>query len=558
MVGPFNAGSVRIGFEADVKGLQAGLKQAEVGMVRLGNTVAKTAATTEKAASRVEASVSNSGKALGTFANRIGNAGIRLVGLQLILQQFGSRAGTGKFGKEVRAASDSLTVFVTAVSIAPGPIGIAIGVIGGLATALVSLSGETAESKAAIDAWRMSLENTVDIIQLLVEGQLRGRVGQENLTTALAVARRELQANLTLIISREKREAELQKLLKAGTIAQRDFTIQMISLGVSVAKARTETFKLTAEFTRLFAEVEDQQVVKTLNTSVDSLGQSLNLLEVSTKAGLIEPMQKAAGELKAVEDTLRAMFVAMNNLSRKGLEEFGEGIENNIKQLKEQRAALQGVIQSIKANQALDEAIAGGAALEPILAQRRQRDARLAAEATRDAFADRFSVPFSEAIGQSVFDGIMQGAEAMEIVANIGEGLFANFLSQSITDFQNGMVKAFDAIAGAGGAVLGQALSAAVGIAGFFLSKQGRGDSSSAFAGVQSAIDSSQAVRGVVAGPTSVAIAAVGEDLRRAMEPTRELMGQAVVELRKIVANTSSGPGGGGGGAAFAGSVPTT
>ncbi len=560
MVGPLgiNVGSVRIDFESDVKNLQKGFAQAESALNKVGATAQKTAIKIDQSNKAMQKTFQDSSKQLGTFANRVGNAGIRLVGLQLILQQFGSRAGTGKFGREVRAASDSLTVFVTAVSIAPGPIGIAIGAIGALITVIVSLNSQTAESKAAIDAWRASLEATTDIIQLLVDGNLRQRLGQESLTTALQIARKELQTNLTLIFSREKREAELQKLVKKGTIAQRDFNIQMTSLGISIAFARRETAGLSATFERLFREVTDQQTVNAVSAAVGSLGQALVVTGRSAELGLIEPMMKADTELKAVETTMRSMFVALNNLSRQGLKEFGESIENNITQLKEQRDAILAVISSIKVNQALDEAIAGGAEVDIVLDQRQKQRAREAAQATRDEFETTFSRPFGEAIGQATFDGILQGAEAMEILGNIGENVFANFLNQEITNFQEGMIKAFDAIAGEGGAVLGQALSAAVGIAGFFLSKQGRGDSSAAFAGVQSAIDSSQAVRGVVAGPTSVAIAAVGEDLRRAMEPVRELMAMSLVELRKITTNTSSGPGGGGGGQALAGSVATT
>ena len=149
---------------------------------------------------------------------------------------------------------------------------------------------------------------------------------------------------------------------------------------------------------------------------------------------------------------------------------------------------------------------------------------------------------FGNAIGGAVYNGILEGKKAMEIVADVGKNLFANFIDSSIKQLQTGMTAAFKYAFGEAGSAVGGFVNAALGVAGaIYASRQNESDD--AFDSVQSAIESSQAVRGIVAGPSSVAIASVGENIQRAFEPSRQLLQSMLGVLREI--NAKSGRGGG-------------
>jgi hypothetical protein len=103
-------------------------------------------------------------------------------------------------------------------------------------------------------------------------------------------------------------------------------------------------------------------------------------------------------------------------------------------------------------------------------------------------------------------------------------------MMQWLTDFFKGM---FNSI---GGAVM-NGIMAIVGLVGMLLTGGG-GKSTWSPAGVQSGVSGHEAVRGIVAGETSIPIAKVHESLREAVAPHLSV-------LRQIEANTRGGPGGG-------------
>lgn len=173
-------------------------------------------------------------------------------------------------------------------------------------------------------------------------------------------------------------------------------------------------------------------------------------------------------------------------------------------------------------------------------------------------FAEEVAAPFSSAIGSAVRQGILSGASAMETLANVGENLFTTFLDNSIKSFEKGMTDAFTAIAGVGGEALGGLFSGLVGLAGFFLSDRSRGGlRGQSFADVSGGVTSTQAVRGIVAGPESVSIAAVGENLRRALvgvENRLDALIGVAIQIRDSGSFAATGPPG----SSFAGAVPTS
>ena len=251
--------------------------------------------------------------------------------------------------------------------------------------------------------------------------------------------------------------------------------------------------------------------------------------------GISDPMQRATLEVANAEAAVIKFQAELRELNKIiGDPRVDEALRNRLRLLVE---------------------TGGGTRFSSLLDQLRLARERQAAARRPEEFAASFSEPFADAIGQAMFTGILEGKKAMEIVADAGQTLFRNFLSQSITNFQTGMVAAFGKIAGAGGEVLGNLFTGLIGLAGFFLSKKAAGSQS--FEGVESAIESSQAGRGIVAGPTNVAIAQVGEDLRRALAPLQAVAERQLGELIAIRNNTG-GAGPGTGAAPFAGTVATS
>lgn len=141
-------------------------------------------------------------------------------------------------------------------------------------------------------------------------------------------------------------------------------------------------------------------------------------------------------------------------------------------------------------------------------------DALMKAEAPQK-FTKAFTVPFTAAIGDAVINGIMQGKKGAEILSDTLSNLLQNGLNEAMKQFQQGMIDVFKNIAGAGGELLGSALTMVVGVVAGVLGRKAQ--SNDTFERVKNQIESTQAVRGIVAGPTNVAIAAVGENLKRAL-----------------------------------------
>ncbi len=151
---------------------------------------------------------------------------------------------------------------------------------------------------------------------------------------------------------------------------------------------------------------------------------------------------------------------------------------------------------------------------------------------------------FSTSIGDGLRDAIINAQKPMEALATVGKNLFANMVDQTVKRLETGLTDAFKAITGAAGEGIGLAITGILGAAGAILSRLGS-KSSNSFNPVQSAVTSTQAVRGIVAGPSSVAIADVGDNLSRAMAPVVSLLQGTNGWLSKIEANTRGrGPAG--------------
>ncbi len=171
---------------------------------------------------------------------------------------------------------------------------------------------------------------------------------------------------------------------------------------------------------------------------------------------------------------------------------------------------------------------------------------------------DRLAASISGSVSAGALDGLMQAfdGEGVDLAESFGQ-VFGDIFADSMEDVIGGLADkltemlegAFDGM----GEGLGQALGAGIGIAGSLVARQLGGTSTqqSFSSRAQSQVTSSQAIRGVVAGPTSIPIAQVGNAIRDAgAETLAELVLQTALLGRidgRLAVMTLGGGGGGAG-----------
>jgi hypothetical protein len=154
----------------------------------------------------------------------------------------------------------------------------------------------------------------------------------------------------------------------------------------------------------------------------------------------------------------------------------------------------------------------------------------------------------AKGVGDGVYNGILAGEKAMKILADIGSNIFQSAFRRAIDQLANTLqfmlTKLFTDIGksvGLGGAVGGMAMGL-IAVGGAILTNLGA-KKSSTIDDVQKQIDSSEAVRGIVAGPTNVAIATVSDSMRAAMRETNLIL----ADIRDLIARGAGAVTGGAG-----------
>jgi hypothetical protein len=153
----------------------------------------------------------------------------------------------------------------------------------------------------------------------------------------------------------------------------------------------------------------------------------------------------------------------------------------------------------------------------------------------------------SRSILTGIVDGFASGEKASKVFAKVTADIFRRAMEDSInritTFFSQQLAKLFDKLPGLGSA--GALATGLVALGTGVLTALNNRGSDVTVDDFESAINSSENIRGVVAGPTNVAISKVGDQLKTALATTEQL-------LLRIVISLESGGGGGGGGGSFA------
>ncbi len=164
---------------------------------------------------------------------------------------------------------------------------------------------------------------------------------------------------------------------------------------------------------------------------------------------------------------------------------------------------------------------------------------------------------FSNRIGEGIRGAIMgEGFDAMEVLANIGGDLVQKALddaisaiTDTISDVFTNLASSLGAEGGLGGA-FGAAFAGAVGVGiGILAAELGGTSAQTRNDLVRSATESAQATRGVVAGPTSIPVFQVGQQLEAALSVTEGILEQILAAIEaQPVAGAAGGETGAAGG----------
>jgi len=136
----------------------------------------------------------------------------------------------------------------------------------------------------------------------------------------------------------------------------------------------------------------------------------------------------------------------------------------------------------------------------------------------------------------SAVDAIMQGGQDLKKTLNgLFKAVFTEAMKPGLKELQQLLMNGFKELFGAAGGALGSAIMGVIGLVGMMLTSGG-GKSSWSPSGVQSGVTAHEAVRGVIAGDTSIPIAEIGVSLQDALVSTNGI-------LMDIERNTRGGAG---------------
>jgi hypothetical protein len=562
MAEQFDAGSVFVQFKAQAEGVVAASKKAGDSVKQFGDKAAGAAKRVDAASAKVASSFAKINKESASLAGRAASMGQRLIGVQLAMQTIVGT--TGEMSRELQTAAQAFSAFAAIVSVFPTPLGLVVGLVAALVIGLKGLLGPSDEATKALEKQKKAADELAKSLDALNKVYASRQVG--------AFAKSLEESGIV--------EREIAKL-------EEDRARTLEELGAILKNALDIRLKLRGELenTEGFTQKDlDQQlkIIDRLKGQAKEQTRIINLKKQAiaeadaefAKAKAQRAEEKSAREKAALDADMERKKAAAEaeanakRLFQLSVEQLRQKIENDkLAAEEEERLIMEATEAAIAGEDArYQKRLADLAALEDaekayvdqiqIYEDTAREEARIKREAELQGlskqFRDRFADPFAYSISSAFQEGLTQGMTAFEAVANFGEKVFADMVGGFAKDLQTTIGDVISDLAGAAGEELGGVVQGIVGIAGFFLSQRGSRSGSQRFADA-TGVTSTQAVRGVVAGPTNIAISAVGDNLSRSMLPVLEKMDEIIGILRSF-----SFGGGGAGSAPYAGSVPTS
>lgn len=505
------AGSILVELKAQYTDLKKGVDAAQRTVEGFGTSTQATAKKVDASGKEISSSFDAMDKKSVQLTAKIARMTGILFTAQTVFEQF---AGTGK-NKGVAAASAGLSTFAAVALAFPNPVGLAIGAIAALGTGFAAFVKQSADAITAGE----------EINKQMAE------------------------------IAQKKRDLKAEDLFLSSTLTgpERDvarFNVQL--------REREEFIKKLASELQKLKDAESKGVV------LEGQGSSANQLDAIVR--FQEALDKRVQEFT---DKRRAVAIAEGRKDREALATenrvtieqtktlIAQGLADPIELVAAEAAAANAALKQLFAQQVALEKIAPGlgAAVGTEIPDAIRKAQAKKAELQSQQAVQGLANDFGNSVSRSLTDAILNQKDPMTALADLGGSLFENALNDAMKQVSSGLSAAFAGIAG-GSQIIGGALSAGLGIAGgLFARRQSKSEES--FSAVRSLVTSSQANRGIVAGPSSVAIAQVGEDLSRAMAPVVERLDLIARFTSETASNTRGGRGAGGGAGLEAVFVPT-
>ncbi len=146
---------------------------------------------------------------------------------------------------------------------------------------------------------------------------------------------------------------------------------------------------------------------------------------------------------------------------------------------------------------------------------------------------DRVGDIIGTRLGEGVRNAFLgEGIDAMNILANIGGDLVQQSLNDAVSAIGETVSEIFSQLGGEFSGAFGSAIAGAIGVGIGILARELSGGSATARNDlVQSAVQSTQATRGVVAGPTSIPVFQVGQQLNAALTDTNSILDRILAAI---------------------------
>jgi len=520
----FDAGSIFVKFQGAAQGIENAANKATKSVSRFERMVAKSSQKVEASSQKVATAFNGISKETSALAGRASSMAQRLIGVQLAMQTVIGAAG--EQSKAMRTAAQSFSAFAAIVSVFPSPAGLVIGALTAIGIALWAFISDMDDAEKAF----VSFTEKVDAFNkasIDLEKRLLGIVLK---TTVLA----ENASTLGLKVDEIKfKEAAEEVQLLTNRLVELDQ--QVLSVKQDLEDAPDEKFAVAArnELSRLAGER------RSLEQRLTAAAQRKDELK-----GLIDQRLEEEKLRKAIDGRIAASKSAIATQAE-ALDLSMRRLSNEDKALKSQEA-MNAELDKMAAR--LKELTGQDVSFEKV-------DFQPLIDAAKKAdFQQRFSAPFAHSVASGLQDAFMQSKEPLQALADFGEKAFGDMVGSFAADLETTLTETLTNVVGAAGEQFGKLASAIVGVAGFFLSGRGRGKTTQTYGDVDG-VTSTQAVRGVVAGPTTVAISAVGDNLSRSFRPVVQRLDALILIGQQLVRNT--GGGSAAGGAAFAGTTAT-
>ena len=583
MAGEVSAGAVLVELKAQYSDLKKNVAAAKGEMTGFGQRVDATAKSVQASGGKISDSFGAVERSTLKAAERFAKLTLTMVVMQQSLAELGTKGkgSLSSFTQATSIATDALTRFLFIFGAMPNAMGAGLGAIAAGVSIFGGLSKALAESSEQMDRVNKAVKAARDRVTkaggksdatILIGGPGAAVDKQiEETTATLESATIALRKYDDAVLNAEndipkitKKIAELNEQLQqqeAGIRAAAAAGGNPTGMALSLQATRDQIKALSKE--KIGTEDGIEQLRKQLvglGVDVQKPDEGLkNLTETILKLKRISVPTK--DDFLAAQANVTATSENQGLLRRFGLES-SEG--SNAAIASAQRAQLDAALkfnQAVRA--AADRTGADTELREKILStlipdsyvqvladKTKEALEQVRKESALNAIANSFGSAFSSALG----DAILSGKKPMEGLADIGRSLFQNAIGEAMKQVQTGLAAALKAVSG-GSDLVGGALSGILGIAGgLFASRKGK--SSESFSTVRSAITDSTPVRGIVAGPSSVAIATVSQDIARANAPVVEALHVIARIANQIEKNTSGGGPAGPGGSGVL-SVPT-